>query len=439
MFCPECGNSLEDGQKFCPKCGTPVEGNGRQADTGTSQGSGESWTSGASSFEQAGSMGNKAGGAQNGNNNLEMVMRIVCGVFAVFFLVSALRRIPGLFSTLFGLRIGYFIAAALGFASALVMTLCTAVSAWKWSSKLRNLVFGGAILGVALRFLSLIVQIIANLITFGGFIDGKVFLYWFGYIFTAVVLFGLMYAMGCAPLLGETKDSFTASMSEGFSELSGAAKELQKQQAAKNAERQKAAAAGYQAPPQGTAAGYQTAGDAAGYQAPPTGGAAGYQAPPQGGTAPGYGMPPMGGYGMPTTPPRGMTAKKTDRSIWMYVLLSIVTCGIYSYYFVYKLAEDVNDLCEGDGENTSGIVAFILLGMVTCGIYTIVWWYKLANRLQANGPRYNVPIQENGTTYLLWVLLGSLLCGLGPFIALNFVIQNTNKLSVAYNQYNGLR
>lgn len=186
----------------------------------------------------------------------------------------------------------------------------------------------------------------------------------------------------------------------------------------------------------GNAAGQQ---GTAGYQVPPTGNAAGYQAPPTGG-AQGYGVPPMGGaaYGMPNGPARGTVTKKTDRSIWIYILLSLVTCGIYPYFFIHKLAEDVNDICEGDGESTSGILTFILLGFITCGIYRIVWWYKLANRLQANGPRYNVPIQENGTTYVMWVLFGSLLCFIGPFIALNFVIKNTNKLCAVYNQYNGL-
>ena len=395
-----------------------------------------------------GSTGN-TGGAKGGN--MDMVMRIACGVFAVFFLISALTRIPAIFSTIFNLRIVYFLSTILGFAAAIVMTLSTAASAWKWSSKLKDLVFGGAVLGVLLRLLSLILLLVANLITYRYFVGGKTIFYWLGYVLVAAVLFGLMYATGCAPILGETQEELKNNISAGFSELSGAAKDIQKKQAEKSAAKQQSAAAyqappvggaGYQANPAGGTAGYQTPPPAggAGYQANPAGNAAGYQAPPAGGT-PGYGVPPMGGvtYGMPTGPARGTVAKKTDRSIWIYILLSLVTCGIYSYYFVYKLAEDVNDICEGDGESTSGIVAFILLGLVTCGIYTIIWWYKLANRLQANGPRYNVPIQENGTTYVMWVLFGALLCGIGPFIALNFVIKNTNKLCTVYNQYNGLR
>lgn len=33
---------------------------------------------------------------------------------------------------------------------------------------------------------------------------------------------------------------------------------------------------------------------------------------------------------------------KADRDVIGWLLLSIVTCGIYSYYFLYCLARDIN-------------------------------------------------------------------------------------------------
>ena len=105
---------------------------------------------------------------------------------------------------------------------------------------------------------------------------------------------------------------------------------------------------------------------------------------------------------------------------------------------IYKMAHDVNIACEGDGENTSGLVAFILLSLITCGIYAWFWYYNLGNRLAANGPRYGLSIQENGTTVLLWQIFGAFICGIGPFVAMHILIKNSNKICNAYNRAHGL-
>ncbi len=138
------------------------------------------------------------------------------------------------------------------------------------------------------------------------------------------------------------------------------------------------------------------------------------------------------------SPYMGYGRLQTDRNLLMYILLNIVTCGIYSFYFVYRLGQDVNIACEGDGNRTSDIVTYILLSIVTCGIYSIVWYYMLANRLAANAPRYGFEFQENGTTVLLWYVFGILICGIGPLIAIYIIIKNTNSICMAYNQYNNL-
>ena len=127
-----------------------------------------------------------------------------------------------------------------------------------------------------------------------------------------------------------------------------------------------------------------------------------------------------------------------DRSLAIYILLSIVTCGIYSYYFIYKMAHDVNSACEGDGEMTSGLAAFIILSFLTCGIYSFYWSYKIGNRLCTNAPRYGMTFPENGTTVLVWDLIGILLCGLGPFVAMHILIKNSNRICNAYNRQNNL-
>lgn len=142
---------------------------------------------------------------------------------------------------------------------------------------------------------------------------------------------------------------------------------------------------------------------------------------------------PAGGYAQPPVPGGYYGTVDNSRSLAMWIVLTIVTCGIYGYYFTYKLAQDLNTMCEGDGESTPGLLAFILLSLVTCGFYSYYWYYKIGNRLQANAPRYGLVFQENGTTILLWQFIGALLCFIGPFVAMHIIIKNTNALATAYN------
>ena len=141
----------------------------------------------------------------------------------------------------------------------------------------------------------------------------------------------------------------------------------------------------------------------------------------------------------PAPAPMGYAPIKTDRGVIGWLLLSIVTCGIYSYYFLYCLARDINVMCQDDGDSTPGLAAFILLSFVTCGFYALYWYYKVGNRLQANAPRYGLMFQENGTTVLMWQIVGALLCGLGPIFAMNIIIKNTNAMATAYNVRLGAR
>ncbi len=125
---------------------------------------------------------------------------------------------------------------------------------------------------------------------------------------------------------------------------------------------------------------------------------------------------------------------KTNRSIVVYIVFNIITCGIYGWYFIYCLARDVNIMCKDDGQNTGGLLAYILLNIITCGFYSLYWMYSLGNRLASNAPRYGLSFQENGTTVLLWYLVGLLACGIGPYVAMHLLIKNTNALATAYNR-----
>lgn len=124
----------------------------------------------------------------------------------------------------------------------------------------------------------------------------------------------------------------------------------------------------------------------------------------------------------------------TNRNIIKIILLSLITFGIYGLYFRYKYIEDVNTICAFDGKKTNGLLVTILLSMVTCGIYNYVHMFGMAERLQGAGRYYNANVESSGAVIVLWAVFGSLLCGLGPIIALYLEIKNLNTASFAFNQ-----
>lgn len=67
------------------------------------------------------------------------------------------------------------------------------------------------------------------------------------------------------------------------------------------------------------------------------------------------------------------------RNIAVQIILCLVTCGIYSWYWQYKITEDCNTLSP-NGEISSGGMA-VLLTIVTCGLYGLYWAYQMGKKV----------------------------------------------------------
>ncbi|MGX7164357.1 DUF4234 domain-containing protein [Enterococcus massiliensis] len=63
-----------------------------------------------------------------------------------------------------------------------------------------------------------------------------------------------------------------------------------------------------------------------------------------------------------------------QRSILSVIVLSIITCGIYFFVWMYQTTRDLNEYTN-DYRLSPGTV--ILLTVITCGIYGIYWWYRI--------------------------------------------------------------
>lgn len=125
-----------------------------------------------------------------------------------------------------------------------------------------------------------------------------------------------------------------------------------------------------------------------------------------------------------------------QRNFITVILLSLITCGIYFYYYMYQLTKDLNQMAGDDGYFTDP-TAVVLLDIITCGIYSWYWLYRQGNRMKRLADCNNVFCDENGTTYLLWAVIGSLLCGIGNLIAHYLMLNNFNNIADAYNAHLG--
>ncbi|PTY39098.1 DUF4234 domain-containing protein [Brachyspira hampsonii] len=61
------------------------------------------------------------------------------------------------------------------------------------------------------------------------------------------------------------------------------------------------------------------------------------------------------------------------RSVPMVVILSLVTCGIYYLYWIYKTTDEIKNFMEREDINPA---LELILVLVTCNIYSLYWYYK---------------------------------------------------------------
>lgn len=66
------------------------------------------------------------------------------------------------------------------------------------------------------------------------------------------------------------------------------------------------------------------------------------------------------------------------RNIFLALLFSVITCGIYWIYWFVKITNDSNQLAPKHA--TMGGVKAFFVDIFTCGIYGIYWVYRLGQK-----------------------------------------------------------
>lgn len=115
----------------------------------------------------------------------------------------------------------------------------------------------------------------------------------------------------------------------------------------------------------------------------------------------GYNSYQTGNGGSGTEMPK---APVQNRSIALYLILSIITCGIFAIYWMVVVVDDLKTVTEEPQEMSGGLV--FLLALVTCNIYGIYWMYKAGSRTENLRARLGRPKGDRPVIYLLLSLFG---------------------------------
>ena len=92
-----------------------------------------------------------------------------------------------------------------------------------------------------------------------------------------------------------------------------------------------------------------------------------------------------------------------QRNVALCILFCIITCGIYSIYWMIVLNNEILDASGRQGMD-GGLV--FLFSLITCGIYGIYWMYQMGLAVETIHEQHNEPRGYAPIVYLLLSLFG---------------------------------
>ena len=153
-----------------------------------------------------------------------------------------------------------------------------------------------------------------------------------------------------------------------------------------------------------------------------------------------YATPPMQGTPMPAPPVQQMRPNAyrlpTNRSLTKFILLGLITFGIYDIVIMTTTAEALNTIASPrDGKKTMNYcLMYFLIGWLTLGIGWLVWFHNFSDRIVEEQRRRGMVPTVTASTFWLWEVLGSLIV-VGPFIYHYKMLHAMNDLCASYNAY----
>lgn len=126
--------------------------------------------------------------------------------------------------------------------------------------------------------------------------------------------------------------------------------------------------------------------------------------------------------------------RKTNKSLVKYILLSLITFGIYGLVVMSSVSNDINIVASRyDGKKTMHFcLLFFLISPITFGIASLVWFHKISGRIGNELRRRGLTYSFDAASFWLWCILGSLII-VGPFVYYHKLFKATNIMCAHYN------
>ena len=136
-----------------------------------------------------------------------------------------------------------------------------------------------------------------------------------------------------------------------------------------------------------------------------------------------------------TAPMRSLGIVRTNKGLFKFIFLSIITFGIYALVVMSALSNDINIVASRyDGKKTMHYcLLFFIVAPITLGIASIVWTHKISNRIGNELKRRNIAYSFSAADYWLWGVLGSIII-VGPFIYYHKLFKADNLMCADYNK-----
>ncbi len=125
---------------------------------------------------------------------------------------------------------------------------------------------------------------------------------------------------------------------------------------------------------------------------------------------------------------------KSDRNYVVFLLLDIITCGVYGIIVMSQFSEEINSIASKyDKKDTMHYCLMnFVLAPLTSGIWRMVWYHQLSERIGDELARREIDYKFSPMDFWGWYFLGAFIL-VGPFVYFIKFFKAMNLLAEDYN------